>query len=75
MDRLTLKEWQLQLGIRLNNVKGFRKPNNKIKTRLYTKEQFRRGIQTSNITVMTEKGMEFLENYTKGLDKKFAARK
>ena len=39
-----------------------------------TKEQFRRGIQTSNITVMTEKGMEFLENYTKGLDKRFAAR-
>ena len=74
MEKHTLKEWELQLGIRLNNVKGFRKPNNIIKTRTYTKEQFRRGIQTSNITVMTEKGMEFLENYTRGLDKKYAAR-
>lgn len=74
MEKQTLQDWQLQLGIRLNNTKGFRNPNNKIKTKLYTKEQFRKGIQTSNITVMTEKGMEFLENYKKGLDKKYAAR-
>lgn len=74
MLKMTIKEWELQLGIRLNDVKGFKKPKNKIRTRLFTKEQFRKGIQTSNITVITEKGMEFLENYKKGLDKKYAAR-
>lgn len=74
MLKMTIKEWELQLGIRLNNVNGFRKPKNKIKSRQYSKEQFRKGIQTSNITVMTEKGMEFLECYTKGLEKEYARR-
>ena len=74
MEKQLLKDWQLQLGIRLNDVKGFRKPNNNIKAKLYTKEQFRIGIQTSNITVMTDKGMEFLENYKKGLGKKYATK-
>lgn len=74
MLKMTIKEWELQLGIRLNNVKGFKKPRNKIKGKQYTKEQFRRGIQTSSITVITEKGIEFLENFKKGLDKEYARR-
>lgn len=60
--RLTIKEWELETGIKVINPKGFTNWNGKsrIKTSKYTKEQFRRGIEKSIITVKCEKGIEFI---------------
>lgn len=61
--RKTIKEWEVEKGIRINKPDGFKKiyrENRNIYANKYTEKQFRRGIQTSNITVKTEKGLEFL---------------
>lgn len=59
----TIKEWELEIGIKIIEPKGFTNWNGKsrILTNKYTKEQFRRGIEKSIISVKTAKGMEFYE--------------
>lgn len=66
--KLTIKEWEVETGIKVRNPKGFIGKRNKIHTKKYTREAFRLGIQKSEISVKTNKGMDFLtgqaeENY------------
>jgi len=56
----TIKEWEIELGIKVRNPKGFKGQRNKIYTNRYTSEAFRLGIQKSEIAVKTDKGMKFL---------------
>ena len=56
----TIKEWEIELGIKVKNPKGFIGERNKIYTNKYTSEAFRLGIQKSEIVVKTDKGMKFL---------------
>lgn len=59
-ERHTLKEWELHTGIKVVNPKGFVGDRNKIRTNLYNRRAFKRGIKSSIITIKTEKGLEFL---------------
>ena len=56
----TIKEWELETGIKVRNPKGFKGEKNKIHTNKYTSEAFRIGLQNSVISVRTDKGMKFL---------------
>lgn len=55
----TIKEWEIETGIKVNNPKGFRGQKNKVYNTKYSAEAFRIGITTSCITIKTEKGMKF----------------
>ena len=56
-----IKEWEIESGIRVNSTKGFLGQKNRIHTTKYSKEAFIQGIKKSEITVKTQKGLEFLE--------------
>lgn len=58
--RKTIKEWELETGIKLRNTKGFIGKKSKIRNRKITKEAFLLGIKKSEISVKTQKGMDFL---------------
>lgn len=60
--RQTIKEWELETGIKVKDPKGFTNWSGRSKTRTnkYTKEQFRRCLRTSIITVKYNKGIEFI---------------
>ena len=60
----TIKEWELETGIRVNNPKGFRGKRNKIHTNKYSEEAFRLGLQKSEISIRTEKVLEFMNGQT-----------
>lgn len=53
MNRKTLKEWELEKGVR---VKSNKKPGK------YTEKQLKRLIKSNYIIIKTEKGLEYLEN-------------
>lgn len=59
----TIKEWELELGIKVVDPKGFTNwdGRSRIKTNKYTKEQFRKGLEKSIISIKTEKGIRFYE--------------
>lgn len=62
-EKKTIKEWEIEKGIRVNDPKGFKRlfrQNRRVYDNLYTEKQFRLGILYSDITVKTEKGLEFL---------------
>lgn len=61
--RQTIKEWELETGIKVIDPKGFTNWNGKSRllTNRYTKEQFRKGLEKSIITVKTQKGLDFLQ--------------
>lgn len=61
--RQTIKEWELETGIKVIDPKGFTNWNGKSRTltNKYTKEQFRKSLEKSIITITTEKGMDFYE--------------
>lgn len=61
-EKHTIKEWELNTGIKIISPKGFIGERNKISTNLYTRRAFKRGARTSIITVKTEKGIEFLNS-------------
>ena len=61
-ERHTLKEWELHMGIEVVNPIGFIGNKNKIKTNLYNRRAFKRGIKASIVTVKTEKGLEFINS-------------
>lgn len=58
----TIKQWELELGIKVKNLKGFKGKKSSIKSKEYTRDAFRTGIEKSEISVKTEKGLEFLNN-------------
>ena len=58
----TIKQWELELGIKVKNLKGFKGKKSSIKSKEYTRDAFRAGIEKSEISVKTEKGLEFLNN-------------
>ena len=60
----TIKQWELETGIKLRNLKGFQGKKSSIKSKQYTKEAFKIGIQKSEISVKTQKGIEFLQGQT-----------
>lgn len=62
-EKHTIKEWELQTGIKLRNTNGFKGEKNKIKNNLYTRRAFKRGTQGSYIVCKTEKGLEFLKSF------------
>lgn len=61
-----IKEWELELGIKIKNPLGFIRENkgnkNKIYSNTYTDRSFRRCAKNSFITVKTEKGLDFINN-------------
>lgn len=57
----TIKKWKLELGIKVRNLKGFKGKKSSIKSKEYTREAFKIGIQKSEISVKTEKGLKFIE--------------
>lgn len=64
--KMSIKEWELELGIKIKNPIGFIKENrinkNKIYSNTYTDRSFRRCAKNSFITVKTEKGLDFINN-------------
>lgn len=58
--RQTIKEWEIETGIKLRNLNGFQGEKNKIHSKRYTKEQFRIAAEKCCITVKTDKGVDFL---------------
>jgi hypothetical protein len=57
----TIKEWELETGIKLRNLKGFQGKKSSIKSKQYTKETFKIAMEKCEISVKTEKGLEFLQ--------------
>lgn len=56
----SLKEWQLESGIKIIKPLGFQGTKSKLYVRLYSKKSFAKGLKNSLISVKTEKGLEFL---------------
>lgn len=56
----TIKEWEIETGIKVREPKGFTGAKNKINTNKYTKEGYKRGIEKSYITIKSKKGIEFI---------------
>lgn len=63
---LTIKEWGLRFGIKVKKPTGFYGKRSQVWNRGYTRRQFERGIKYSQITVNTEKGLNFLESLKGG---------
>lgn len=61
--RQTIKNWEIETGIKLRNLNGFQEKN-KIHSKRYTKEQFRIAAEKCYITVKTDKGIDFLLGQT-----------
>ena len=59
--RKTIKEWEMEVGIKIKHPTGFGKSNNKNYTWKYTEEQFRRRARKSFIVCKTEKALKFLK--------------
>ena len=66
----TIKEWELETGIKVVDPKGFNNWNgrSRILTNKYSKEQFRRGLYKSTISVKTTKGMKFYKGEDFNID-------
>lgn len=60
----TLKAWELETGIKVRNLKGFKGKRSSIRSKEYTKEAFRLAIEKCEISVKTEKGLEFIKGQT-----------
>lgn len=63
--RKTIREWEIEKGIRINKPTGFGSMLRKHKdvyANTYTEEQFKRGAEKSYITVKTLKGLEFMNS-------------
>ena len=60
----TIKEWELDKGIKIRNPIGFIKESkkNRIHTNTYTDRSFRRCAKNSVITIKTEKGLQFMNS-------------
>lgn len=58
----TIKEWELETGIKIIKPNGFRGEKNKLHSNKYTKKAFKRGVKKSFITSKTEKGLEFIKS-------------
>lgn len=54
----TIKAWELETGIKINNLKTFKGG----KGSRCTKEAFRKIIENNYITVKCEKGIDFINN-------------
>lgn len=58
-----IREWELEKGIRINNPKGFKKmyrEHKDIYVSKFTEEQFKAAAKHSNITIKTQKGLQFI---------------
>lgn len=53
MNRKTLKEWELEKGVRVKSKKKLGK---------YTEKQLKRLIKSNYIVTKTQKGLEYLKN-------------
>lgn len=62
--RQKIKEWEIETGIKLRNLNGFQGEKNKIHSKRYTKEQFRIAAEKCEITIKTNKGVDFLLGQT-----------
>lgn len=62
--RQTIKEWEIETGIKLRNFNGFQGGKNKIHSKRYTKEQFKIAAEKCEITVKIDKGIDFLIGQT-----------
>lgn len=60
----TIKEWEIETGIRVNNPKGFRGRKSNIWNIKYTSEAFRLGLVKSIISIKTQKGLDFINGQT-----------
>ncbi len=58
--RKTIREWEVESGIKVKNSKGFYGQKNKILNTKYTREAFLLGIKKSIISITTEKGLDFI---------------
>lgn len=59
----TIKEWELETGIKIKKSNGFLKgggKRNKIYSDKFTDRSFKRCVKNSIIAIKTEKGVEFL---------------
>lgn len=54
----TIKAWELEIGIKINNLKTFKSG----KGSRCTKEAFKKIIENNYITVKCEKGIDFIKN-------------
>jgi hypothetical protein len=62
MLKLRIKDWEVYTGIKVINPKGFYGRKSKIRTNLYTLKAFMKGIQKSNISIKTDKGLEYFNS-------------
>lgn len=57
----TIKEWELETGVKVIDPKGFRGTRNEIREQKYSKKQFRYGAKRSYIRIENNKGIDFME--------------
>ena len=56
----TIKEWELETGIKVVEPKGFWGKRNQIYSKKFSRNTFRKAIKISVIKIKTQKGLEFL---------------
>lgn len=61
MRKQTIKNWEIETGIKILNPKGFGGMRNKIRNILYSQEAFRKCAKNSVISIKTDKGITFME--------------
>ena len=60
MNKQTMKQWELEKGLKIKDAKGFKGEKNKKRTSLYTEQEFKQGAKKSEIICKTDKGLRFL---------------
>lgn len=58
----TIKQWEIELGVKVIKPTGFIGERNKIYNQKYTRKAFKRGAKGSILTTKTEKGLDFIES-------------
>lgn len=62
MLKLKIKDWEVYTGIKVINPKGFYGKRSRIRNNLYTLKAFIKGVRRSNISIKTDKGLEYLNS-------------
>lgn len=62
VDKKTIREWEIEKGIKIKNPKGFKGKRNKIWNNKYSEKAFHKAAILSEIVCRTNKGLAFLNS-------------
>ncbi len=60
-EKHTIKDWELNTGVKIISLPKNKTSQNKIRTNMYTRRSFKKIVAKSRIVCKTEKGLEFLK--------------